>query len=215
MQSSKGKGGKKHEPVLIAITTASQCGVTLPYGPSHDWDGESPYFCLDCVDIGSTNYRWKQIFFDEDQELFTMTYSFQNGSKTLRDRFNDAAQSGEPVEWTIQEAGKEDTTTIIGDWWWTTDSILNGRTYPNDEAGASGFSLEQSCWGAGSPHVSGGFDVFPFELERDIQFGQCEIEAGCCGATSILPEASGCGNLWMNGVKLDVPNLKSMLYVLE
>jgi len=201
------------DPVLVAITSASRCGVFLPYGPAEDWDGQSPYFCLDCYT--DPNTKWAQVFSDDDtDELFTMIYRFTGDeAKTLRGRFNNAAVSGEPVEWTIEQGGVA-VATIVGTWWWTTDSLLNGRTYPEDEAGGQ-FSLENSCWGAGTPNVSGGFDLFDFYTERDIRFGQCELEAGCCDAESMLPQGSNCGEVWIDGMKTSSPSLKSKLYVIE
>jgi hypothetical protein len=185
--------------------------MSLPYGPVTAWDGESPYFCLDCY--SDPNSIWKQVFSDDISELFTMWYYFHD-QKTLQDRFNHAAAAGEPTEWIILQDDGAVLAEITGTWWWTTDSILNGRTYPDDAAGEQ-FSLENSCWGAGSPHVSGGFDVFDFNTPRDIQFGQCELEAGCCDATSMLPQGSNCGEVWIAGTKYASPTLQSKLYVVE
>jgi len=146
-----------------------------------------------------------------------MMYIFSD-AKTLQDRFNSAAQIGEAMEWIILENNGDNGSTIetqiTGTWWWTTDSSLNGRTYPEDSKGLH-FSLENSCWGAGSPHVSGGFDLFDMDLRRDMQYGQGEIEGGCCDMASLLPQGSStCGHVWIAGKKIANPTLQSELYVI-
>jgi hypothetical protein len=175
--------------------------IGLPYGPRKDWDLDSPFFCLDCHK--KANSVWEQVFYDGEEFLFKLIWTFKD-EKVFSDRFNNAAANGEEVEWTVYQSGKRSgkPVTITGLWYWTTDSVLGeeSRTYPVKKRGPD-FSQENGCWAAGSPYVNGGDDSSNPGNSDVTKWGHCQ------GAWA------ACNELYMDGEIYTVNTLQTKLYV--
>ncbi|KAL1524307.1 hypothetical protein AB1Y20_019209 [Prymnesium parvum] len=125
---------------LWAITSASQCAPSLPYGSSDDWDLEEPYVCMDCVN--RSHDTWDQLFTFSNGG-FRMRWKFSY-SATLQERFDAASDIGEAVTWTIfLPDGKEHV--VNGTWRWGSSS----GGWPDLASWPYGFSLSDGCWAAG------------------------------------------------------------------
>lgn len=126
---------------LWAITSASQCAESIPFGPASNWDHLSAFVCTDCVT--DAHDAWEQIFTDGTTELYRMVWKFSS-PKTLSARFDAATSSGEVVTWTIIRPSQP-SVTLSGTWRWSSAS----RGWPTAVSG-NGFSYDDGCWAAGS-----------------------------------------------------------------
>ena len=133
----------------FAITTSSRCAENLPYGPNQ------------ISTLSSTAYLstlFKNFSHDEflqdfrpggNTTLFSIVYTFGSGTKTVRQRFNDAVGGGENVNWTVSYFGQ--TYSYTGSWWYSNSAGVSSKW----NSSGSNFSNDDGIWGAQNGKLDG------------------------------------------------------------
>ncbi|KAK3274501.1 hypothetical protein CYMTET_17311 [Cymbomonas tetramitiformis] len=143
------------ELLLFAVTSASSCAESLAYGPDALTETSSAaYLSTEHRDVLHT--RWRQVLkADGTSANATIDWMFYD-EKTLQERFEAAAGSGERVRWSITDEADGAQWSISGTWWFS-DAL---RDVASKFAGSGGsFSDDDGAWGAGSGDVNGNSNV--------------------------------------------------------
>ena len=133
--------------ILFAVTGASGCAESLPYGPNPVTESGSPYVSTQLKSM--LHSGWQQNL--TTSAGFTLSIKWQFFDvKTLQDRFQTAVATGEPVTWTIRYAGS--TYSKIGTWRFSDNA---GNMLTRFAGSGLSFSSDDGMWGGASGVVNG------------------------------------------------------------
>jgi hypothetical protein len=149
-------GGPDIPSHLFAVTGASKCAESLPYGPSSLTESSSPYVSTQLKHMLHT--EWQQNLTTSAGSTLSIIWQFAD-LKTLQDRFQTAVATGEPVTWTISYAGS--TYSKSGTWRFSSGA---GNMLSRFAGSGSRFSSDDGLWGAGSGVVNGDGSNYPSEF---------------------------------------------------
>ncbi|KAK3288459.1 hypothetical protein CYMTET_4059 [Cymbomonas tetramitiformis] len=142
------------EVLLFAVTSASSCAESLAYGPSSVTEASSAYLSTEHRDMLHTRW-WQVLKPDGISARATIDWVFYD-EKTLQERFEAAAASGERVRWSITDEADGTRWSKSGTWWYS-DGLWD---VASKFAGSGGsFSGDDGAWGAASGTVNGNSNV--------------------------------------------------------
>lgn len=177
---------------LFAITNSSNCAETLPYGPNHITEASSAYFSTEYKNI--THNKMLQIFTVNGTELFRIAYNFTS-NKTLQNRFSDAVNFGEDVNWVVTQGAN---TFNYGTYkWWYSDGANITSGSAKWTGTGNNWSGDDGSWGAAPNNVDG--NGGPYET-----WGHGNHNSS---------DAAQCDNYYTNGTQSTSNSIKSYMYI--
>jgi hypothetical protein len=86
---------------VFAVTSQDACAESLPFGNCNTplTKDSDAFVCTNFRDVIHDSFFQK--FYVNDVLQFTIDWNFQSGSKSLRDRFENAVAVGEEVKWVV------------------------------------------------------------------------------------------------------------------
>ena len=137
--------------MLFAVTDASRCAESLPYGTAGLTESSTAY--LSTQHKNELHSEWFQILQLTSGGTVNIRWQFSD-TKTLQSRFQTAVSSGEPVTWTITYGGA--TYSKSGSWRFSNNA---GNMLSKFAGSGSGFSGDDGMWGGGTGTVDGNGNV--------------------------------------------------------
>jgi hypothetical protein len=138
---------------LFAVLGGSACAENLIYGPqpitsAGSADGYGTYLSTRTPGYDTPHDTWEQVVTsDGTTELFRITWRFSS-MKTLAQRISNAVVAGEPVAYTVTEAGGQ-VHTYNGIWWFSNGAGSMPAKFETTFSTCC-FSADDGTWGAGS-----------------------------------------------------------------
>jgi hypothetical protein len=185
---------------LFAVTTASRCAESLPYGPNS-------------IDVNSTGYFSTMLKAVEHEEFlqvmkkdgtntsFTIVYDFLTGKKTLQNRINYSVSSGEELNWTVSYGNSlQNKAQYNGKRWRYSNNA--GTSSKWNSYSSSRFSNDDGIWGAANSNLDGNHPG-PYLRHSQGAFGHENPNSG----------DSVCRNVYENGSSSSHSNLKNLLFL--
>jgi hypothetical protein len=148
---------------LFAVLGGSACAEKLYYGPqpvtrAGSADGYATYLSTRTPGYDTPHDTWEQVVTsDGTTELFRIIWRFSS-MKTLAQRISNAVVAGEPVAYTVTDAGGA-VYTYSGVWWFSSRA---GAMQTKFETSVSTccFSANDGMWGAGGGIIKPTFNSF-------------------------------------------------------
>jgi len=176
---------------LFAITSSSQCAEQLPYGTSHIVEADNAYFSTEYRDI--LHNKMLQVFTVGGVELYRIIYNFTT-TKTLRDRISDAVNTGETVNWVVEQGAN---TFNYGPFLWY---YSDGASITSGSAKWTGsgtrWANDDGSWGAAPNNIDG--NGGPYET---------------WGHGNHNSNDGTCQNYYTNGAAASSSTIKSYMYM--
>jgi hypothetical protein len=138
---------------LFAVLGGSACAENLIYGPqpitsAGSADGYSTYLSTRTPGYDTPHDTWEQVVTSDGvTELFRIAWHFSS-MKTLAQRISNAVVAGEPVAYTVTEAGGQ-VHTYNGIWWFSNGAGSMSAKFETTFSTCC-FSADDGTWGAGS-----------------------------------------------------------------
>jgi len=190
--------------VLFAITNATACAESLPYGACPSGLSESDSAAFICTNTYGNHPHnvWIQkatIPFMTPALQFVIHWQFRT-IRSLRDRFAYATTNGEMVQWRVEYQGA--TYNMKGMWYYSTAFKFATRPYVWQQTQGRRFSSDDGIWGAAPGALDG--DRGPSLASYTTSFGQ-QVYASY--------DDFGCQTLYMNGGQISSTSLKNYMYL--
>jgi hypothetical protein len=185
---------------LFAVTTASRCAETLPYGPNAIDTDSTGYFSTLLKDV--EHEQFLQIMKkDGTNTSFTIRYDFNSGKKTLKNRVNNSVSSGEDLDWIVAYGNSLQNKVEYKNKRWR---YSNNAGTSSKWGGSSGnrFSNDDGIWGAANANLDGNYPG-PYLRNSQGAFGHENPNSG----------DSMCRNVFENGSSSSHSNLKNLLFL--
>ena len=177
---------------LFAITDSSNCAETLAYGPDHITEASTAYFSTEYKDI--SHNKMLQIFTVNGSEIYRINYNFTT-TKTLQNRFSDAVNLGETVNWVVTQGAN---TFNYGPYlWWYSDGANITAGSAKWTGSGNNWSGDDGSWGAAPNNVDG--NGGPYET-----WGHGNHNSA---------DAFQCDNYYTNGTQATSSTIKSYMYM--
>eukprot|EP00401_Gymnodinium_catenatum_P045779 CAMPEP_0117528750 /NCGR_PEP_ID=MMETSP0784-20121206/37474_1 /TAXON_ID=39447 /ORGANISM="" /LENGTH=222 /DNA_ID=CAMNT_0005325043 /DNA_START=1 /DNA_END=669 /DNA_ORIENTATION=+ len=194
---------------VLFARIGSECAEAVSYGPEViTATGSSsgiPFYLSTHANANVASDTWTQIVTsDGTTELFRIVWQF-NDVKTVTDRIVNAVAVGEPVSYTVTEAGTGTTHSLASTWRFSSTSQVTAPQLATATT-ACCLSSDDGAWGADNTVVDGELPPF-FDGQVSQFWGQANW--------NVLDHSStfGCGNVWLNGARTPNTNAVSYMYV--
>lgn len=134
---------------LFAITDNYECAERVGYGPTEITSLDDSVFLTTLLRESEHESFLQVMMEDGSNPTYTIVYNFGN-TKTLRNRIDDAVNSGEQVNWKITYG--ENVYNYGPYLWWFSS---NARTSDNWDSSGTKFSYDDGSWGGAQSDING------------------------------------------------------------
>lgn len=188
-----GTAGSNAASTLFGIQQENVVAELLPYGPTAITESDSAFLN---TSVGSQQHdQWLQRGIDGRGSLvYEITWEFSS-VKSVAQRFQDAVDTGEAVQWTVTSPLITGTQSMSGMWRFSSSagdvlSKFDGSSGDNFVDGALGNGI----WGAGPGTINGTSEpIFPGSIEGwDWGYGNLN-------GSDFFTEFANSGTLVLNG----------------